>query len=173
MGGLGSGWQGSKKITVEASLSLSMPALLRKKALVAGAWTSGSWAWTYEGAERPHARLGYEANLVDLADSWLRLRYEVRGEAVDYKVRLVTTRPTYGGLRWWFVCPLRRPEGGPARRAGKLYLPPGGRYFGSRDAYTLTYTSCHESRKYDGLYRRLAADMGIDTGLVRHALKQR
>ena len=45
MGGLGSGWQGSKKATAEASLCLSMPALLKKRALVAGAWTAGSWAW--------------------------------------------------------------------------------------------------------------------------------
>ena len=35
MGGLGSGWQGSKKTTAEASLCLSMPALLKKRALVA------------------------------------------------------------------------------------------------------------------------------------------
>ena len=173
MGGLGSGWQGSKKATVEASLCLSMPALLKKKALVAGAWTSGSWAWIREGAEGPHATIGYEANLVDTSAAWLRLRYEARGEAVDYKVRLVTTRPTYGGLRWWFLCPLQRPDDGPAQRVGKLYLPPGGRYFGSRAAYGLTYTSCQESRKFDGLYRRLAADMGIDAALVREAMKRR
>ena len=80
--------------TVEASLCLSMPALLRKRALVAGAWTSGSWARICEGAEAPHATIGYEANLVDTSAAWLRLRYEARGEAVDYKVRLVTTRPT-------------------------------------------------------------------------------
>jgi hypothetical protein len=92
---------------------------------------------------------------------------------VDYKVRLVTTRPTYGGLRWWFLCPLQRHDGGPAPRAGKLYLPPGGRYFGSRVAYGLTYTSCQESRKFEGLYRRLAANMGIDAALVRDALKRR
>ena len=43
----------------------------------------------------------------------------------------------------------------------KLYLPPGGRYFGSREAYGLTYTSCQESGKFDGLFRQLAADMGV------------
>ena len=40
---------------------------------------------------------------------------------------------------------------------GMLYLPPGGKYFGSRQAHGLTYTSCQESGKYDGLFRRLAA----------------
>ena len=27
---------------------------------------------------------------------------------MDYRVRLVTTEPTYGGCRWWFLCPLAR-----------------------------------------------------------------
>jgi hypothetical protein len=42
---------------------------------------------------------------------------------VDYKIRLETTRPNFGGLRWWFMCPLVRRDGGPPRRAAKLYLP--------------------------------------------------
>lgn len=40
MGGYGSGWQGSKRETVNDSLSLSIAALVRKGALVAGARTS-------------------------------------------------------------------------------------------------------------------------------------
>ena len=35
-----------------------------------------------------------------------------------------------------------------------------GEDMGSRAAYGLTYTSCQQSRKFDGLYRRLAADIG-------------
>jgi hypothetical protein len=37
LGGYGSGWQGSKKATVEGSLVLTASALVRKKALVPGA----------------------------------------------------------------------------------------------------------------------------------------
>ena len=132
-GGSGSGWQGAKKATVEDSLSLSMAALMRKKALVPGSWTRGSWQWSYEGSE-PHASIGYEANLVDPDTAWLRLVYTANGTPMDYRVRLVTTRPTYGGRRWWFLCPLARKDGGPPRRAAKLYLPPGRRYFASREA---------------------------------------
>jgi hypothetical protein len=44
MGGYGSGWQGATKATVEGSLVLTASSLVRKRALVAGAWTSGSWA---------------------------------------------------------------------------------------------------------------------------------
>jgi hypothetical protein len=42
MGGYGSGWRGSKKATVDDSFYLSAATLVRKKALVAGARTSGA-----------------------------------------------------------------------------------------------------------------------------------
>ena len=69
-----------------------------------------------------------------------------------------TARDHAANLRrppWWLPCPLARRDGGPPRRVAKLYLPPVGRYFGSREAYELTSTSCQESGKYYGLYRRL------------------
>src|SRR4051794_3753649 len=130
MGGYGSGWQGSKKTRVEDCLVLSAATLVHKKALVAGAWTSGSWGWTCEGAAAQHATIGYEASLIDPADAWLRLHYRANGEPVDYRVRLVTTRPTYSGLRWWFVCPLVRRGGGPPRRGAQPLPPPGRGGFG-------------------------------------------
>jgi hypothetical protein len=99
MGGFGSGWQGSKKATVEGSLVLTASSLARKKALVPGARTPGSWGWTYDGDDKPHATIAYEADLTDPENSWLRLRYQRNGEPVDYKVRLVTTKPNYGGRR--------------------------------------------------------------------------
>jgi hypothetical protein len=74
-------------------------------------------------------------------------------ESASYRVGLTTTRPRFGGLRWWFVCPLVKNDVPCGRRVGKLYLPPGGRYFGCRTCYDLTYTSCQESHKYDGLFR--------------------
>ena len=72
-----------------------------------------------EGSE-PHARIGYEANLVDPEAAWLKLTYTASGTAMDYRVQLVTTEPTYGGRRWWFLCPLVRQDGGPLRRVAKL-----------------------------------------------------
>jgi hypothetical protein len=53
-----------------------------------------------------------------------------------------------------------------------LYLPPRARYFGCRHCHDLTYTSCQESHKYDGVYRRLAASTGYDLDTVREALNQ-
>lgn len=86
----------------------------------------GSWASWY-GDSEPHARIGYEADLIDPEAAWLRLTYTANGNPMDYRVRLVTTQLTYGGRRWWFLCPLVHKDGGPSRRAAKLYLPAGGR----------------------------------------------
>ena len=79
--------------------------MLRKKALVLGAQTAGSWGWTYEGEDGPHATIRYEADLRD-TDNAL-------ASAALPEVKLVTTKPNYGGRRWWFICPIVRRDGGP------------------------------------------------------------
>src|SRR3954471_13293209 len=108
MGGPGSGWQGAKKTTVEDGLVLAISDLLRKKALIPGSWTRGTWGWQSGSGgaqDRCVATIGYEADLADPAAAWLRLHYRVNGAPMDDRVRLTTTRPHYGGLRWWFLCP--------------------------------------------------------------------
>jgi hypothetical protein len=170
MGGYGSGWQRSKKATVEDCLVLSMDTFVRRKALVPGARTRGGWGWWREGEKDPFARISYEVDASDPEQAWLRLDYRVNEIPVDYRVRLTTTRPTYGGQRWWFICPLLCQDGGPPQRAAKLYLPSGERYFGSRAGYDLTYTSCQQSGQFRGLFRHLAAEMGTDETAVRAAL---
>ena len=171
MGGYGSGYQGPKKAAVEDGLTLSISDLRRKKALVPGARTGGTWIWSYAGRE-PHAKIGYTADLSNPSGGTMRLTYTSNGEPMDYMIQLVSTVPTYGGRRWWFLCPLSRADGGPSRRVTKLHLPPGARYFGSREAYRLTYTSCRESGKFASLHRRLAADLGMDAASVRRSLKR-
>ena len=173
MGGYGSGWQGAKKATVEGSLVLTAASLVRKRALVAGARTSGSWGWISDGEDKPHATIGYEADLSNQDNAWLRLHYRRNGEPVDYRVRLVTSTPHYGGLRWWFICPLVRNDGGRPRRVAKLYLPSGGKYFGSREGYGLTYTSCQESGKNSRIWRALGVEIGIDEKTVRRLMKDK
>ena len=63
---------------------------MKKKGLVPG--SCGTRQWSCEGSD-PHARIGYEANLADLAAAWLKLTYTANGSPMDYSVRL----PTYGG----------------------------------------------------------------------------
>ena len=135
-----------------------------------GAFRSGTWLWSYPG-EPPHAHIGYVADLQDPDNASLRLIYTVNSRSMNYTVKLVTTVPHYGGRRWWFLCPLAVENGKPPLRVSKLHLPPGGRYFASRQIYSLTYRSCQQSGQYRGLYRLLAARLGTDARTIRRVLK--
>jgi hypothetical protein len=79
-------------------------------------------------------------------NGWVRLKYEMTGYwtgeplEVDDKIFLATSRPPFGGLRCWFVCPHLN------RRVRKLYLPLGGRHFWSRHAYELAYATQRETK---------------------------
>ncbi len=78
--------------------------------------------------------------------------------AAGYPLAVTWTHPHYGGRRWWWICPLVVDGVYCRRRVGKLYLPPGGQYFGCRHCYQLAYTSSQDSRKPDHLARLLNLD---------------
>jgi hypothetical protein len=82
--------------------------------------------------------------------------------AMDYKVELVATRCQFGGVRWWFICPLDLDGVKCGRRVQKLFLPSKGRflsahpprYFGCRACHELTYTSTqNRNRRVDAAVR--------------------
>jgi len=164
MGGYGSGRWGyhSKATTVEESRLIDISRWMREDIIVSDTRRMGAWIWTNSYTGERAASIGYEANTT-VTLPWVRLSYTITPtggdpEHYDYKILLVTTRPHFGGVRWWFVCPLV----GCGRRVGKLYLPPGSRYYGCRHCYQLTYESCQESHKYDGLWRKIGADTGFE-----------
>jgi len=64
----------------------------------------------------------------------------------DYKINLTTTPCHFGGVRYWFICPLNVNGVYCGRRTGMLYLASGGHYFGCRHCYNLSYVSRNESR---------------------------
>ena len=73
-----------------------------------------------------------------------------QGERKDVRqtVHLTHTVPNYGGKRWWMLCPVS------GRRVGKLYLPPGGDIFASRQAWRLGY-QCQRDAARDRPFERL------------------
>jgi len=79
----------------------------------------------------------------------------------------------FGGKRWWFHCPLIKDGQICNRRVGRLYLPSGGHYFGCRHCYDLTYPSCQNSHKYDGMYALLARNMGTTPEMVKRVLSEK
>jgi hypothetical protein len=168
MGGSGSGnwyrWQG-KKSTVEESLVVAVKDI--RKRLYHGA--SGTLSWTQANGE--NLSIGYAVTLnQDTPTLTLSYRWP-DSEDVRIPVRLESTPTQFGGKRWWFVCPLIV-DGIPChRRAGKLYLPPGAKYFGCRVCHDLTYRSSQEAHQEERLFDeyRLARE---DLRRLRTLLRQ-
>lgn len=163
MGGYGSGRTGGGP-TVEDGLTLGLGRLIRQGNVLPRNHVSGTLTWTNTRTGEHVASIGYEACLLDPDRSWMRLYYTAISRrdgskvAIDDRVRLETTRPRFGGLRWWFICPLT------GRRAAKLHLPNGATRFACRQTYRLAYRSQRES----GLGRthawqaRLCRKLGTD-----------
>lgn len=153
MGGQGSGswYRWNKKGTVNDGLSLDINKLVRD-GLIMRDYAAGSLRWqnTHTGEET--ASIGFILEPLGEDGLTMRLHYtrtkrNGEKENLNYSIVLQATRPNYGGRRYWFTCPLTV-NGWPCRRrVGKLYLPPGGKYFGCRHCYNLTYKSCQESDK--------------------------
>jgi hypothetical protein len=163
MGGPGSGshyhwWRSSKKTTVEECLRLDANRWMREGILKMGSQRSGSWHWTYNDGRE--CSISFAVTMLDGGDPRLYLSYAWtrsstgEKESLDYQVDLEATRPQFGGLRWWFVCPLLVHGQACHRRVAKLYLPPGSRYFGCRHCHDLTYTSAQERDKRVDALRR-------------------
>jgi hypothetical protein len=151
MGGYGSGrwcWH-TKKDVVEDCRVLDVNRWTCEGVLREEVHRFGEWKWWNAATGEETSLFGYEVNTIDMAFPWVRLYYAFTRthEHMDYKIRLRTTRPTFGGLPWWFTCPLLRLGKSCNHRVSKLYLPPSGRYYGCRHCYDLTYQSCQESDK--------------------------
>jgi hypothetical protein len=126
--------------------------------IYANAHSRGNLIWTVRSTGKQLSMCGYEFDTVNPNHAWLRLIYALSGtkDQLNYRVNLTTTQPRYGGVRWWMVCPLMKNRSQCSRRAGRLYLPPGAKYFGCRQCYEITYTSCQESHIYDRVFANLA-----------------
>jgi hypothetical protein len=117
-------------------------------ALPAHGWASGPPS----GVWHPEMASGTVVYSFDRAQSILQLTYSLavpgkqQPESVSYSVKMTAEPCRFGGLRWWFLCPLIV-NGRPCTcRADTLYLPPGARYFGCRHCSGLTYTCRQRSR---------------------------
>ena len=141
-------WYWDKKDTVEECRSVSI-AFLGKHGYFHG-WRSGTITWTNCFGEQT-ASIGVTVCTLD-GEAYARFRYtsthRSTGEKTecDYKVGLVATPCHFGGVRWWFICPLTTNGVPCGRRVAKLYCPPGATYYGCRQCYNLSYESRNEPR---------------------------
>ena len=176
MGGPGSGRQGwwNKRTTVEQCLTLDANQLMRDGMLASGVCLSGILTWSNTRTGERVSSIGYMVNTV-AGQPWMRLIYTAQDDQQDlnYQVSLQTTRPYYGGLRWWLTCPIVNDRRQCNRRVAKLHLPPGGKHFGCRQCFDLTYVSCQDSHKYDRIRNMIAMDMGVSPKTVKDLMRVR
>ena len=134
-----------KKRTVEECKSISTTFLKKYDYFCGSKW--GGMKWTNSMGEETGS-IGFSVH----ANEWdgeIRFQYTQtqrhngEKEDLDYPVQLAATPCNYGGKRWWFTCPLVVSGRVCQGRVLKLYLG-GGKYFGCRHCYNLTYTSCQE-----------------------------
>ena len=161
MGGWGSGRYGGRP-TADASLRIDLAWMVRTGRAKDGAEVRGSLHWSCGGT--PSGSISYTAVLNEPGAERLELSY-TRGsgenrEQVQQTVQLCFTVPHYGGKRWWMICPYR------GSRVGKLYLPPGGDRFASRQAWRLAYQSQRDAKRdraFEKLFR-LQGKLGCEQG---------
>lgn len=148
MGGFGSGRWGwhEKKQTVEECRILNVDRLAREGRWSEGRHYSALLNWN-NGKGEKSSSISYKVITTNPEDAWININYlHCRvGQSVNTRIELTRTFPKFGGVRWWFICPLNINGKACKRRVGRLYLPPGRIYFGCRHCYNLTYKSCQES----------------------------
>jgi hypothetical protein len=77
----------------------------------------------------------------------ITLTYLCGTEDVRIPLRLVRKASRFGSDKWWFRCPLIVEGVVCGRSVGKLYLPPGAKYFGCRHCHKLSYRSSQQAHR--------------------------
>jgi hypothetical protein len=138
----------SQKDTVEDGTKLSIVKL--KEFGLLGGCCGSTLTWTRKLSGHTNS-IGIAVNVLD-ESYYVKLNYTITardsGEKTDYdyKIQLTTTPCHYGGVRYWFICPLVRNGLPCGRRVGTLFLSSGCKYFGCRHCYDLSYESRNECR---------------------------
>jgi len=153
-----------RKTTVEEATQLSIFKL--KEFGFLGGYGGNTLTWTRRST-------GHKSSIgiiVDTEEQYAKVNYtntsQSTGEKTDYdyKIRLATTPCHFGGVRYWFTCPLSVNGVYCGRRTGTLYLASGGNYFGCRHCCKLSYESRNESRngRPDGMGYFLVLENKLD-----------
>ena len=127
------------KTTVEQATQLSIFKLKEFGLLCGYAATTLKWTWRLSGRENS---IGIRVD-IEGTEPYVKVNYTTTDRSTnektdyDYKISLTTTSCNFGGVRYWFICPLIKNSVQFGRRTGTLYLASGGKYFGCRQCYDL------------------------------------
>jgi hypothetical protein len=138
---------------VEQSLALDVRAIVRetRRTQTGPHYARSSGVVRWKRGERDDS-IGYA---IDVEGRSLEVEYTVRkGEPIRERIRLETTTPHFGGLRWWTRCP------GCGSRVAILYDAPGGGRFRCRRCWGLTYESAQTHDARVDAMRRMLGEFG-------------
>ncbi len=158
MNGIGSGnWlRSNSKATVDSCLTLDVNRIARDGLLREGAAGTIDWSEVETGQHVASIQFWNRATGHPKTKS-LQLRYRWnRSVDVCEDIYLAPTHPHFGGVRWWFLCPLQVDGATCGNRVAKLHLRNG--HFGCRSCHDLTYLSCQRSHQLDRLLVRAGFD---------------
>jgi hypothetical protein len=126
-----------QRATLEQGLKLDLNRLIRQGAVRPGAKSgpfSIQWTNTWSGEE---VASGIVTANLEGAEAGFRIQIE----SLDQRISLTTQPRPFGGLQWYFRCPITQ------RRCSMLWMPPGANRFCSRQAWRgqVAYASQFES----------------------------
>lgn len=117
-------------------------------------FSAGGIVWTF-GFSDNKSRIGFIISNSDCTSTknkeYVKLQYnytEMNGgkSEMDYRVPLTTTPCNFGGVRYWFVCPLSKNGLYCGRRVGVIYSI--GKWFGCRHCGEIAYQTQFEGGKF-------------------------
>jgi len=118
-------------------------------------YISGGISWSF-GYSENKSGINYSVHRdnwgTDREEAYVRLKYihtnRWTGEKsdMDYKIPLTTTPCYFGGVRYWFVCPLSNNGRYCGRRVGVLYSI--GKWFGCRHCGRIAYQAQFKSGRF-------------------------
>ncbi len=173
MGGWGSSRWGShsKKNTVEDALTLKINRLKRDGLLAPNSYNLSWSRWTGEKTASISYTIANDFQGSSMGHLKMTMNYLHGAEKmpVTFDIRVEATRPNWGGVRYFFNCPLIV-NGIPCnRRVTKLHSAGGCKYFGCRHCLNLTYNSSQtHTKKFDFLnrlqkYNPLGYDLALES----------
>jgi len=134
MGGPGSGiWpRTERKETVDKCLSISVSDFTGKM----NECITGCLQWVNDLTEETLFSLDYLRLPHDDTKPVLVLAYKINNDLIKQYIHFQSSKPFFGGMRWWLRCPLCN------RRVKLLYMPHKDSLFACRICHRLAYRSC-------------------------------
>ena len=157
MGGFGSGERLTKKPTTQECFRLDVKRIDQPRVMTRNTISAtGRLTWNNGWGKRVLSVdywVEFKTEQERVVHLWQKLEADGTETRFAEPIRLTSITPNFGGVRWWFICPLVGDGIACRRRVKKLFLPPGEVYFGCRACYGLTYES---AQSHDARVDRLA-----------------